>query len=105
MRASWRLPAPIAAASRLPPAWPTTARRCAERAAKGARLRKSGLAETASSQNPGSPPSWKTATAANRTERADGDDEQDKGRLPQIVIPGLDPGIYVDGRVKPGHDE
>jgi hypothetical protein len=22
-----------------------------------------------------------------------------------FVIPGLDPGIHVDGRVKPGHDE
>jgi hypothetical protein len=26
-------------------------------------------------------------------------------RLLQIVIPGLDPGTHVDGRVKPGHDE
>ncbi len=23
---------------------------------------------------------------------------------PPIVIPGLDPGIHVDGRVMPGHD-
>jgi hypothetical protein len=23
---------------------------------------------------------------------------------PQFVIPGLDPGIHVDGWVKPGHD-
>jgi len=23
----------------------------------------------------------------------------------QTVIPGLDPGIHLDGRVKPGHDD
>src|SRR5579864_3818271 len=28
----------------------------------------------------------------------------DEMRSPPTVIPGLDPGIYVDGRIKSGHD-